>query len=639
MKNLFQKYLCIFLVAAYLLQFDSQTFAQYGKAPSDIIPAYLSDSRLDKKVSVEATGVSLKQFVKSFGLTGLTLGTIDNCKELKVQARIVNRPVKEIMSSLAELFQGKWETLPEKKGYYFTLTKKTLDKREGWWNHFQAERERAIGDLKANMLEATKRDLETHAANEAEDSRKAAEIAKRTRSVFKDLPREFLQQLAERVDLDYLYLGYKDSRDDEGALPVLLKDLPESFTTFLQSSSTSLPNYKYEPESTYTALEFIFVGDGIEATVARPGQAGSAFFGRDNITTPILTLSRLEPYHERLPDFLKQFPKESTPGLEYFAKIQKERVWKNTLPTVHQNYVNAQAIRPVRWQKLKWLSEKSGIEFLSDYHSTFGYKLSEAEMKQKPKKSVEEELNELGVIHDLSWKKSANNLYLVKNNRWYRDDYMEVPAGFLNKLLSTELPNTIGNLQDANAKPKNDPASKSEDALKKKKERLVAKMRLWLDRAALIATNLSQWQIAKGLKFYQPDESGELSDSMKMFVQREANFFAQYLSDNDTRNLDGIFAKDSDYILSRYRTLCFYATLSKEMRTKLLGEGLPFEELNQDQQERAIWILPRIGMMLLQHDDSPKVLVLIPTFNFDSFTPSKLFLKSHTLGFGKTPGQ
>ena len=310
------------------------------------------------------------------------------------------------------------------------------------------------------------------------------------------------------------------------------------------------------------------------------------------------------------------------------ANYQNGRCWINNLPKLKTEYINFDLKRPIRWQKLKWLSEKSGFEFISDYHSTYGYKMDDNEMQLPLKRTVGEELNELSVLHDLSWKKSGKDLYLVKNNRWYRDDYMEVPSEYLRQLTKTELPNTIGIEEDSNLKPDRNLNPKRGSSTIPISMIISKKMRLWLDRAADIASNLSPWQIGKGLKYYVPNDSKELTDSLKMLEQRQVNFAAQ-ITENSTgfRFEEGLFTKDSAYVLSRYRTILFYSTLKKDARTKLLGDGLPFEELNADQRERAIWLLPRLGIMLKQGDESPKVLILRPLQNTDSFIPGKLVLK------------
>ncbi len=40
----------------------------------------------------------------------------------------------------------------------------------------------------------------------------------------------------------------------------------------------------------------------------------------------------------------------------------------------------------------------------------------------------------------ISWKKQDDDIYLFRDNRWYRDDYLEVPASLLRKWLPSNPP-------------------------------------------------------------------------------------------------------------------------------------------------------------------------------------------------------
>ncbi len=595
--------------------------------PQTSKPSFLSDLRLNSVIDADVVGIPLKQFLLKCSQKEVRLEAVKNCENLKIQAKIKHRDLKTVMIALAELYQGEW-VASQSKGYYFTLSSRTTAMQNQWWKLYEAERENEIIAIKRNMIEETTQEFAGNPASENEEDKRAVNVARKNHNFFLNLPRSLVETISERLNLDHCYNGNTIRNvDDEGAFPVILKDLPVAFTEYVQNER---PYISMESKRTLKGigslgLEFIFFGTGIYVNTLSTNAPFPSYLVGDNFQNADLYRVALTPYHDGIISFLKEYPKYSTPRLQLLAKYYKNRVWNNVLPVVNKKYLNFNLIRPARWQKLRWVTEKGGAEFISDYHATFGYKMSEAEMKQPMKRTLEEELNELSVLHDLSWKKTNNSIYLVKNNKWYRDDYMEVPSEYLVKLRKAELPNTIGEVADSSLKT--DIQAKSGVTIASSKQAKISKMRLWLDRAADIVANLSPWQIGKGLKYYVPEDSKELADSLKMLEQRQMNLEVERTSRSGYRGISGLFLQDAEYILARYRTILFYSSLSKANRTKLLGEGLPFEELNADQRDRSIWILPKIEILLKQGDEGPKILEMQPISLGDSYIPGKLVLK------------
>ncbi len=620
-------------------------------APS---PLFLSDPRLIAPISIQAWGVPLKEFFANCSSKELKLNASANCAELKIQANLKSRPLKEMMSAVSELFQGEWVELPDKKGWYFTQSSRTVQKREKWWKLYEAERDNAILKAKRFMLEEHGNPFKGSPANEEQSSYDAVAEGKEQHELFRKLPLALVEKMADRINLDhYLNSNCYSNFDDEGALPLLLGDLPPFFTEYVKrklAPSVAISDQLNRIGFDKLGIELQFRGGSLDLSALPPSGtspwmlASTSFISNDPFNVLI------GPYHEGLPQCYKQFPQFLTPSIQVLLKYENERIWKNTLPKLNRFFSNNGRIRPVRWQKLRWLSEKGDIEFLSDYHSTSGYPLKDYEMKARLERTVDVELNEVAELHDVSWKKRPDNLYLVKNNRWYRDDYIEVPDSFLRTLMATKLPYFQSEypINPAKRGAPQKPEAKSDPKTEPKPLSEADRMKLSMDRAAEIASRLKPLQIATGLKFYFPDEKAILSETVRKkakekivheewlveSMQRQREEFAAQNSQQlaVSRNAEGLFTKDVSYIMWRYRTVLFYASLSKELRSKLLGEGLPFEELSANQRDQAIWILPRIEIMQRQGDDSPKILSLKPARGFNTADLGKLFLKETISG-------
>ena len=637
------------LLSSLPLEALKPAFAQTRPVSEAPPPLFLADSRLNGLVTIQATGVTLKEFFATCSSKELKLDASSNCAELKIQTNLKGRPLKAMMAAVSELFQGIWVELPEKKGWYLTLSTRTFQKREKWWRLYEAERENAIMKAKQYLLDEYHKPFQGSAANDEQSSRDAVAESNEQHDFFRKFPTALVEKMADRINLDhYLNSNGYSNFDNEGALPLLLGDLPPFATEYLKrklASSVALSDQLNRIGFDKLGIELQFRGSGLVLSVLPPGGtspwmlANSSYFSNDPFNVLI------SPYHEGLPSCYKQFPQFLTPRIQLLLKYEIERVWANTLPKLQRHAVNNMRVRPVRWQKLRWISEKGNIEFISDYHSASGFPLKDYEMKMGLKRTVDAELNEVAELHDLSWKKRSDNLYLVKNNRWYRDDYIEVPDAFLRKLMAMELP-FLESDYPMNAAKKGVPQKPEAKAELKTEPKLLSeadRMRLSMDRAAEIASKLKPWQIATGLKFYFPDEKAILSETMRKTAKEKIEFEKRsevaeqhsrelFAAQNSRelpvyRNEEGLFTKDVSYIMSRYRTVLFYAALSKELRTRLLGDGLPFEDLNANQRDQAVWILPQIEIMQRQGDESPKILRLKSVRGFNTADQGKLILK------------
>ena len=115
------------------------------------------------------------------------------------------------------------------------------------------------------------------------------------------------------------------------------------------------------------------------------------------------------------------------------AVYQEQHVWLNDPP---QSKPDPQQ-RPRRPEVLNWLADKGGVEFVADYYSVAGQPLSDADKTKNLTRPLKRELDYRAAQEDMSWKQRTDGLYLFRDNRWYRDDRLEVPDKTIKGLLKT----------------------------------------------------------------------------------------------------------------------------------------------------------------------------------------------------------
>jgi len=127
--------------------------------------------------------------------------------------------------------------------------------------------------------------------------------------------------------------------------------------------------------------------------------------------------------HARLPDMMKKLGDQAPETWKPLAEYQQQRVWPNAFPRSKPNPQQ----HPRRPEILNWLADKADLEFVADYYSVPGEPLSQAEKTKKLTQPLKQELDYRAAQEDMSWKQRTDGLYLFRDNRWYRDDRLEVP--------------------------------------------------------------------------------------------------------------------------------------------------------------------------------------------------------------------
>ena len=557
---------------------------------SAVTPAYDSDLRLNRAVSLNVAGITLQELCKSLSDKNVKLRAYENCANLKVQVCVKNRSVKSIMSALSEVFGSEWYPNPEKNTYAIGPLSKTTIKRDRWWRLFLAEREKAMQINRQNEAEVLKKGIEIGQTFQLESAQ--IDQIKQDSVFYQRLPATLQDRILARNNFDFFYLleASFTSYDDEGATPAIVGDLTPWHREYIKQKLSRNPTLLEKMEQSgldKVGLMFLNVGSTLYCSIILPGESTNFDRVYLSASSENYQAQLLSPVHEALPSLLKFFPKWSTPGLKRLSEYMQERVWKNDLTPVNQERFK----RKPRSQVLDWLAEKGGLEFVSDYHSSHSVPMTPEESNAPLKNSLEKELNLMASLQDVSWKKNSDGITLVRNNRWYRDDYLEAPAELIRKLLKEDL------IVDPKIRPlAKDSSDSAQRAI------LLSALRKRMDRIAEMVQKLSPWQIAFGLRYSLPSKQDEVSDTVKAVFANELPH-ADIGTPTRFTGSGFPFYKDSAYALNHYRTNLFYASLPVEDRELLLQGKLPWEKLSAQQREAAEYVIPNIELMRRQGED------------------------------------
>ncbi len=109
-------------------------------------PTFLGDPKTKTAVTCEETGISLRHFLTRFR-TQVPLYCDDNCAELKLQVRLHQRPLAEVMTTLAALVPGSG-SLRIQAGYKLKMSPDAVKQRAQWWETYLQVRDAELEEIK-----------------------------------------------------------------------------------------------------------------------------------------------------------------------------------------------------------------------------------------------------------------------------------------------------------------------------------------------------------------------------------------------------------------------------------------------------------------------------------------------------------
>ena len=570
-----------------------------------------------------------------------------DCADLKLQIRLNARPLRTLMRALAQMVPGVWTRTPH--GYQLSMTKQAADARSEWWRLFLGEREKALAIQRRAVLAAMETKARRRQADDPEtepsDHAVEEEVADQ-HDFFHSLPEALKEQIAANMVDSAFYevegISFGGDGEQFGTLGWLSQMSPETQEKFKATMQTNvnrlaqlppaLQKYATQAQRGLAAFNpgrvyFLFLNAGVGVMAmpfnAPPGAGGGIELNVPRTEgMPALSLDQTEmadevyggrmtgPAWKHWADDLRKkgdaAPTEwkfviylvygmgdaAPPEWKQLAAYQRARIWPNTLPKLPPDDPTTWHPSVSRAGRMDWLGERGHMEYVCDYYSRGGYEMPEEQKKLPVKRPLATELNEIAARHDASWTKDADGVYLVRNNRWYRDDGLEVPEPILrrwfNALLQTRR-------QEAAAQATVPAIPQSP------KERAAAMRRNW-DWAAEVFSTLTPWQMRNGLAMFQPEEkdlsvqndatAANLYEKLKYRIPQTGEVWPPGYNAFVDVTRTPPFRSAANALKTYPHTVHLYGSLDDTGRTALLEGQLPISALSPAQMEEATSLLP-----------------------------------------------
>ncbi len=623
----------------------------------------------------------------------LVLTASHNCADLKLQIRLNHRPLRTLMQALAEMLPGAWTRTRE--GYNLSLTDKAVLARAEWWRLFLGEREKALALQRQAVLAAmqTKGYRRKDSDPDPEQSDRAAEKDTADQhDFFHSLPQALKEQIAANIDDSAFYdmdSGYGNGGEKTGTVGWLSQMAPETqerFKTALQDNITNhlagappaLQGYTQQAQRDLAAFDpskvyFLFQNGG-SVVLASPfnGPPSASTILSLSVPTAVSALplmldqkrlaevvyggadipphwkqkaEALRKMGDAVPPVWKQLVYEvygmgDAAPLEWrqLADYQRGRVWPNALPKLPpEEYSDGQPVIS-RAAQTDWLGERGGMEYVCDYYCDYlshgGYAMPEAQRKLPVRRPLATEMDEMAARRDVSWKKDEDGITLIRNNRWYRDDNLEVPEPLLRRwfgmLLQTRQRVTAQAAILAAAQPATPPSAPQAGVqaaarpappmiTQSPEERVAALKQNW-DWAAEVVGALTPWQIQNGLALFQPEErdlaaqsaaSEKQGEDLKRFIPPSGGSYGGgMIVAMGTHTPPFRFVASA---LKRLRhTTQLYGSLEDMGRVALLDGRLPASALSASQLTQALSLQPMLPQALQSFPATSVFLGLLP---------------------------
>ena len=575
-RKMAQLYLIVACCSWLVCCFNSVTLAQSTNEEPD---EWKQDARLSGTVSLRVTGTSLQDTLIRLRPAGVQLKVDADLAEQKAQIVVYKRPLTVIMASLAEIFRAEWRPLPDHAGYKLTMKLAAARYRSRWWAIFEQERQRTLEYLTSDLIAAMNTPLPPYSPERDGPRNPSGLDHHKIQAFFAALGPSLQQQIASMRDDSYSYNLFNPvliPNEDEGALLLPVASLPEPARNALLAQRPDLPSdsvIHFAPLfDSLNANVFASNGTLAMSTMVLHPQHMSAFIGMALNQSTLLSYVNDGFYNE------KSIP----PTWKQLLAYQRTRVWPNDVPKG-----KAPLLPPRRAEVLDTLAQQQRIEFIADYHSNPGRPMGAQQndlhlsgaieqlfspaLKPENGKRLADQLNARALEQDMSWKQQ-DGLYLFRDNRWYRDDLLEVSAArerdWLKRYGSLTKPPTL-------------------------KE--------FMDEKAEFVSHLTRWQLANGLRWIADEEA--LNGLQPDGFPPPVNYSA-------ARSMTDVYPFYSfvEATTREYHLIAFYAGLSDEQRKLLCGGALPPAQLTPEQRQQATGLCPTL---LLQSQNPQSIMLRI----------------------------
>ena len=558
-----------------------------GAAHSAPVPDVLQqDTRLDALVTLDKTGVSLDDLTHELSRKGLLLFAGRNCENQRVHVRLNKRPLRDLMRALAELLPGEWKPRDGSSGYILIMSSTAVTYRERWQQLHQADRERAYDVMRAKLIAAMrgKDKATTPGVLSGESERIGYERGQTDYAMFHSLPNDLQDKIAANINDIAIDTQVFTGNINEGSVTVPLNSLPDVFRDTLNSDVAS--SHGQADRLNGANIRFYNIGFSISMGVCL--SSGQIVFvphsvhGASSLDIPAVRGDYVQAVRAK--------GKAAPVEWKQLAAYEQSRVWKN------EKALNAYS--PVwgdtrRSDLLEWMAKRKNIEYVSDCYSDWRKTLGMAQQSTPGQNTpfdsadTKELLNEIAEGHDVSWKQDAASIYLLRNNRWYMDDFAEVPAPLLHKWLKRWTPPQPSAEQKASTP--SDKAGENISAAPTPEY-----LRAQMDWRAEVIASLTPEQVAGGFLYMSVDASDNKPDERPALTMTRP------------------FARMANALLRERTTAHFFQMLTAEERDLLAAGQLPLDGLALSARNEAARLLPELSS---QPRAAPVWLGLQPTVN------------------------
>lgn len=599
------------------------------------------DSRLDRVLSLDVISVPLDEVLQKESLDKSTetmedghrflLTAAPDCADLKLQVRLNKRPLRVLMQALAEMLPGQWTRTPH--GYQLAMTKDSVNARADWWHLFLGEREKALAAQRQAVLPAMQTKGYRRKDSDPDPEHSDRDLERREadqHDFFQSLPPALKEQIAANMEDSGFYgigqmgLGSGARVEQSGTIGWLAQMSPEAqdkFKTVMQNNLNQLSQAPpadqgfaakarrdmaaFDPSKVY----FLFQNQGC-VVFATAFNAPPTISGILSLNVPITkTLPFLLLNQEPLVTAVHQMGEAAPSEWKRLVAYQHSHVWPNRLPALPPDDHTAWHPSVSRAAQTDWLGEQGHMEYVCDYYSHGGYEMPEEQKKLLVKRPLAIELDEMASRRDVSWTKDVAGIYLVRNNRWYRDDALEVPEPLLRRWFGTLLQarrQEIARQQAvaAQAATPSSPQATPQVALQSPQppqERTAALRQRW-DWGAEVFGTLTPWQIRNGLARFQPEEKDLAPQNDATAAKMYKPVKHQVPNGIAPPDFDAFaeivrippFSQAVEVITKFPHTLQLYSSLDDAGRTALLEGHLSASALSTVQIAQAASLQPRL---------------------------------------------
>ncbi len=513
----------------------------------------------NKLVQLDYHEIDLNRLCKVLSSSDLILKCVPAAQNQKLQMHLTHYTVKDVMVAIAKLMPGEWVHGSTTNSIYFEMSAQALRERHIWWGLFMRAWNEGMQSRDDHLLNAlnnpSKYLAKTRLSNDL-----IQEISDCT-SIIHSLPVSVKDQIDETTTRvgDYGRVFHKVIGPYNGIAAITL----DSFSSqqqnmiFNKLNATDQSMAHHSPSS---CLIFTYGSGMMFVYLALPNNQIVPIWQipfntkQDNA----LQKAAMSLDQHRLVRLVKEdsHPRELYKELVSYAT---STVWNDHLPSIeyHLYYHLSDALHGVfgplrRSERLEWIEEHTGFQYISDYYTQSGSILNNNSHVRKWKHSLKYELDRMAKLNDCSYRVNTDGIYLVRDNRWYRDDELEVPDSLLSQWMSLipfiyRQSAGITHLPDLH----NTASIESEILLN-------------------MLHHLNLFQIENGLRQYIPNSLTENTNLSHQFI--EPRPFTALANDVFTESL----------------LIKFMKSLSSNELTELLSHKLPFNRLTYPQRMLAI---------------------------------------------------